>query len=178
MTKRGLIVASIIGLAAAVVGTLLLKQAVEVQSISLVVLVLNIVGAGIAGRVLLGRARVYRYFALGVVVFSALAAAILTSATTNYFISQVSSFGPTNPVPNGSVITTAAIGFVVYLLAAIVYGFAGARQGVRLGSRIGLSLLLLLAVVPALNVLGLIGFTVTAIARNPAATPARPAASA
>jgi hypothetical protein len=176
MTKRGLIVASVIGLAAAVASTLLLKQAVDFQTINLLDLVLNILAAGIAGRVVLGRARVHRYFALGVVVLSAIAAAFLTSATTNYFIGQAVSFGPANHAPTGTVITTAVIGFVVYLLAATVYGFAGARQGVAVGSRVGLLLLLLLCVVPALNVLGLIGVTITALVRRPP-TPALPAAS-
>jgi len=177
MTKRGLIVAGIIGLVAAAVASLLLPRAALVQSIDLVILALGVVAAGIAGRVALGSARVHRYFALGVVLFSAIAAAILASATTNYLISQTVSFGRANPTPNATVITTAIIGLVVFLIAATVYGFACVRQGVGVRSRIGLLVLLLLATIPVLNVLGLIGLTITAFARTSAATPAPPAAS-
>ncbi len=177
MTKRGLIVASIIGLVAASVAALLLNRAALVQSLDLLVLALNVVAAGIAGRVILGTVRVHRYFALGVVLLSAVAAVILTSATTNYLINQSVSFGRANTVPTGTVIATAIAGFVVYLIAATVYGFAGARQGVGIGSRIGLLLLLLLAVIPVASVAGLLGLTITSFVRRTAATPAPPAAS-
>ena len=177
MTQRGLIVASIIGLAAAVAAALLLNRAALVQSIDLVVLALGILAAGIAGRVVLGPVRVHRYSALGVVLLSAIAAAILTSATTNYLINQAVSFGRPNVVPTGTVTTTAVIGLAVYVLAATVYGFAARRQGVRAGKRIGLLLLLLLAVFPVLDVLGLLGLAVSAFVRRTTATPAPAAAS-
>jgi hypothetical protein len=171
MTKRANIVVSIIGFAATVVAAVLLNRAASVESIDLVILGLNVVAAGIAGRMIIGRVRVHRYFALGMVVLFAVAAAILTSSATNYLISQDVSFGKADPVPNPSVVTAAVIGFVVYLLAATVYGFAGVRQMIGVGSRIGFLLLLLLAVLPLLNVLGLIGFTVLEFTRKPTTTP-------
>jgi hypothetical protein len=176
MTKRGLIVASAIGLTAAVVSTLLLTRTAQFQPIDLVVLGLDIVAAGIAGRVILGRVQVHRYFSLGTAVLSAAAALILTSATTNYLIHLDVAFGRVNYSPTTTIVVTAIIGLVVYLIAAVVYGFAGSRQGIPVGSRIGLLLLLLLAVIPALNVLGLIGLTISAIVRG-APTPTLPAAS-
>jgi hypothetical protein len=174
MTKRGLIIAGTIGLAAAVGSALLLVQAAISPSLGLVVLGLNIVAAGIAARVVLGTVRVHRYLVLGVGVLSAVDAAILTSATTSYLVN----WGITgDPAPTGLVIVTAAIGVVVFLLAATVYVFAARRQGIAVGGRIGLLLLLLLAVIPAANVLGLLSLTITALVRRPAATPAPPAAS-
>jgi hypothetical protein len=176
MTKRGLIVASILGLVAAIVSALLLSRAAGFQSIDVLVLGLDILAAGLAGRVILGTVHVHRYFTLGVVVLSAVAAAIFTSAVTNYLIEIDVKFGLPDYTPTAPVLTTAIVAFVVYLLAATLYGFAGTRQGVRIGARIGLLLMLLLAVLPALNVLGLIGFTITNFVR-PAATPAPAAAS-
>jgi hypothetical protein len=175
MTKRGLIVASSIGLAATVVSALLLSRAAASQPIDLIVLVLDIIAAGVAGRVILGPVRVHRYFSLGLVVLSAIAATILTSAATNYLIGLNVRFGRPNYAPTGTAVATAIIGFVVYLVAATVYGFAGTRQGVRVGSRVGLLLLLLLAVLPVLNVLGLIGVTVSAFVRR-SITVAKPSA--
>ena len=168
MTKRGLIIASILGLVAAIVAALLFNQAVALQSIDLLVLALDILAAGLAGRVILGTVRVHRYFGLGVVVLSAVAAAIFTSAATNYLIGLDVKFGAPDYAPTAPVLTTVIVAFVVYLLAATVYGFAGTRQGVGIGARIGLVLLLLLAVLPVLNVLGLIGLTITTLARRDA----------
>jgi hypothetical protein len=176
MTKRGLIVASIIGLVAAIVALLLLNRAAEFQIIDLLFIGLDLIAAGIAGRVILGQPRVHRYFALGVVVLSAIAAAILTAAASNYLIHIAIAVGRVDyRLPSVTIVEIVA-GFIVYLLAATVYGFAGTRQGVPVGSRVGLLLLLLLAVIPALNVLGLIGTTITAFVRR-GATPAPPAAS-
>jgi hypothetical protein len=177
MTKRSLIVASFIGLAAAIVSASILNRAAGLQTIDLLVLGLNIVAAGIAGRVILGQPRVHRYFALGTVLLSAIAAAILTTALTNYLINIDIAFGPVNYAPTTTILVTALIGFVVYLLAATVYVITGSRQRIGIGSRVGLLVLLLLAVVPLLNVLGLIGFTITAFVRGTAVTPAPPAAS-
>jgi hypothetical protein len=183
MTKRALLIAGIIGLVAAVAAALLINKAPFVVSIDFVALSLNVIAAGIAGRLVLGGARVHRYFTLGVVLLSAIAAALLTSATTSYLISQVPLLGPVSPTPNGNVITAGIIGLIVYLVAAILYGFAGKRQGVGIGARIALLLLLLAAVIPVLNLLGLAGLTLASFVRGtrapaPPATPARPAASA
>jgi hypothetical protein len=165
-------IAAILGLVAAIVAALLLSRA----AIDLLVLGLDILAAGLAGRVILGTVRVHRYFTLGVVVLSAVAAAIFTSAVTNYLIEIDVKFGLPDYTPTGPVLTTAIVAFVAYLLAATLYGFAGTRQGVGIGARIGLLLMLLLAVLPVLNVLGLIGFTITTLVRRPI-TPVPAAAS-
>jgi hypothetical protein len=181
MTKRGLIIASIVGLVAAVVSVLLLNRAAAFEIIDLVYIGLDIVAAAIAGRVILGRPRVHRYFALGMVVLSGIAAALLTAAGSNYLIHTAIAIGRIDYKPTGNTIVEGIAGIVVYLIAATVYGFAGTRQGVKVGGRVGLLLLLLLAVIPALNVLGLIGVTITAFVRgaaSPTTTPAPPAASA
>jgi hypothetical protein len=185
MTQRALLVTGIIALAFAVAAALLVNYSPFDVAIDFIALALDAVAAGIAGRLILGGARVHRYYTLGVVLLSAIAAAILTSATTSYLISQVRLFGAlsgnVSPTPSSTVITTGIIGLVVYVAAATVYGFAGTRQGMGIGSRIGLLLLLLAAVVPFANVLGLLGLTITALVRTtPGAatpTPAPPAAS-
>jgi hypothetical protein len=176
MTKRGLIVASIIGLVAAIVAAILLNKAAGSQSIDLVVLGLDLVSAGIAGRVILGTARIHRYFSLGTVLFSAAAAIILTTAASNYLIHIDVAIGRPDYAPTSGIVVQAIVGFVVYLVAATIYGFAGTRQGVKVGGRIGLLALLLLAVLPLVNVLGLVGFTISAFVRG-SATPVPAAAS-
>jgi len=176
MTKRGLIVASIIGLIAAIVALLLLNREAVFQIIDLLVIGLDLIAAGIAGRVILWKPRVHRYFALGIVLLSAIAAAILTAGGSNYLIHTAITIGRADYRLPSVVIVEIVVGLVAYLLAATVYGFAGTRQGVPVGSRIGLLLLLLLAVIPVLNVLGLIGTTITAFVRRDV-TPAPPAAS-
>jgi len=80
--------------------------------------------------------------------------------------SQVSDMMDTPPDP--SVYYTPVIAFVLYLIAATLYGFAGQAQGVKVGARTGLLVLLLLAVIPIVNIVGLIGFLVTSITRKPA----------
>jgi hypothetical protein len=179
MTKRGLIVASIIGLVAAIVALLLLNRAAAFQIIDFLFIGLDLIAAGIAGRVILGQPRVHRYFALGIVVLSAISAAIFTAAGSNYLIHTAISLGHIDYSLPSVVIVEIVIGFIVYLIAATIYGFAGTRQAVPVGSRVGLLLLLLLSVIPAVNVLGLIGITITAFARRAAiaATPTPPAAS-
>jgi hypothetical protein len=182
MTKRALLIAGIIGLIAAIVAALLINRAPFVLPIDFVALTLNGVAGGIAGRLILGEARVHRYYTLGVVLLSAIAAAILTSGSTSYLISQVALLSTPSRTPNGTVITTGIIGLIVYVVAATLYGFAGKRQGVGIGGRIGLLLLLLAAVIPVLNVLSLIGLMIVTIVRTKpdtatVATPAPPGAS-
>jgi hypothetical protein len=170
MKKRTLIVASFIGLAFATVATVFLQTAGLAASTATVVLVLDVVGAGIAGRVILGRRRPFRYLTLGIVVASAIGAGFFATAATTDLL--------TNKVWIGATISSAITGGILYLIAATLYGFAGARLGVGLMGRVGLALLLLLAMVPGANVLGMLGFAILAFVRRPwAATPARPEAS-
>ncbi len=174
MTKRGLIIASVIGLAAAVGSALLLMQAALSPSLGLVILGLNIVAAAIAAMVVLGTVRVHRYLALGFCLLSALDAAILTSATTSYLVNWTITG---DPAPTGLVIVTALIGIVVFLLSATAYIFAARRQGVAARARIGLLVLLLLAVIPGANALALLLLSIVALVRGAAPTPALPATS-
>jgi len=54
---------------------------------------------------------------------------------------------------------------VVYLAAATVYGFAGSKQGVTVGVRTGLLVLLLFAVIPWLNVVAMAGILLSSFRR-------------
>jgi hypothetical protein len=168
MTKRGLIIASFLGLALAAVATVLLRTAVLTASNDSIILALDVVTAGIAGRVILGRRRPFRYLTLGIVVFSAIAAGFFTTTVTTFLLSGTAI---------GATTASAVTGGILYLVAATLYGFAGAKLGVWLPGRIGLLLLLLLAVIPGLSVVGMLGFAILAFVRRPWATPALPAAS-
>jgi hypothetical protein len=162
MTKPGLIIASFLGLALAVTATILLRTAGLAASNDTTILVLDVIAAGIAGRVILGRRRPFRYLTLGIVVLSAVGAGFFSTAVTTYLI--------TNKVWIGATIASAITGGILYLIAATLYGFAGTKLGVRLMARIGLVLLLLLAMSPGLNVLGLLAFAILAFVRRPWAT--------
>lgn len=177
MTKPGLIFASFLGLALAVTATILIRLTLLTDFNDSLVLALDVVSAGIAGRVILGRRRPFRYFTLGIVVFSAIAAGFLTSATTSFLLSQAVIIGKASGEASGPMITSAVTGLVLYLAAATLYGFAGARLGVPLAGRIGLLVLLLLAVIPGLNVVGTLGFGILAFIRRPKAATPKPAAA-
>jgi hypothetical protein len=179
MTRRGIIIASFVGLVIAAVETGLIPRTLLTTNTALLttaVVVLTVAAAGIAGRVILGTSSAHRYYRLGVPILAAIAGVAFESAVTNWLIAQQVQFGPAPTGLAPAVVVALIIGAIVYLAAAIVYGFAGASQGVPVGARVGLLVLLLLAVLPGLNVLGLIGFVVTAFVRNPA-TPAPVAAS-
>ena len=169
MTKRGLVIASFLGLALAAVATVLLWNVVLTASNDSIILALDVIAAGIAGRVMLGRRRPFRYLTLGIVVFSAIGAGFFTTVVTSFLLSGTAV---------GTTIASAVTGGILYLAAATLYGFAGTKLGVSLPGRIGLLLLLLLAVIPGMNVVGMLGFALLAFVRRPWATPARPAASA
>jgi hypothetical protein len=171
MTRTQLVVASFFGLAFAVAETLLTPATIgggNTTGVGLTVGILGLLAALVAGIVILGQRRVHRYFRAGVPVLAAISGFVLESAFSNWLISQTVIFGPAPTTLRPAVVTEIVIGAVAYLLAATVYGFAGTRQGVRVGGRIGLLLLLLLAVIPLLNVLGAIGFVLTAFLRRPA----------
>jgi hypothetical protein len=178
MKKPTLIVASILGLALAAVATFLIRTTLLTEANDSLVLLLNVVAAGIAGRVILGRRRPYRFFTLGIVVFSAVAGGLLTSAVTSYLLSNAVVIGKAAWQISGGTLATTIAGGVLYLAAATVYGFAGTRLGVPVLVRVGLLLLLLLAVFPGLNIIGMLGFSILSFTRRPKVTPARPAASA
>jgi hypothetical protein len=179
MTRRAIIIASFIGLACAIVETGLIPGTLQVTDtalLSILVAVLTVAAAAIAGRTILGTTSVHRYYRLGVPLLSAISGLAFESAVTNWLIARQVSFGPAPTAPSAVVVLALVIGALAYLGAATVYGFAGTRQGITIGSRIGLLLLLLLAVLPGLNVLGLAGFVATAFVRK-APTPAPAGAS-
>ncbi len=178
MKKLTLIIASFLGLALAVVAAVLIKTTLLNDTNDTLVLLLEVIVAGIAGRVILGRRRPFRFFTLGIVVFSAVGAGLLTSAVTTYLLSNAVVIGKATSQISGNTLASAIAGAVLYLAAATVYGFAGTRLGVPVLVRIGLLLLLLLAVFPGLNIVGMLGFAVLSFVRRPKTTPARPAASA
>ena len=180
MSKHSLTIASFVGLLFAIAGSVLLLTTIstEIPAVSLSIVALCLIAAVIAGRVILGGARVHRYFRLGISLLSAIAAIALTSATSNGLLGAESHLGARLNAPSSAVITVAIVGFVLYLVAATIYGFASAAQGVPIGVRIGYLALLLLAVIPILNVLGLIGLLIVALTHTPRITPAPPAASA
>jgi len=57
------------------------------------------------------------------------------------------------------------VGAVLYLAAATVYGFAGSKQGVTVGVRTGLLVLLLFAEIPWLDVVAMAGILLTSFRR-------------
>ncbi len=57
-------------------------------------------------------------------------------------------------------------GFVAYLVGATAFGFAAQAQGVKVGARTALLLLVLLTIVPLVDVVGLLGILITAIVRR------------
>ena len=71
---------------------------------------------------------------------------------------------PVDPTP--FILLTVAL--VLYLAAATLYLFSGSTRGVPIWTRVGRVGLLLLAVVPLLNVLGLLGFVILAVQSGPA----------
>ena len=178
MKKPTLIVVSFLGFALAVVAAVLIRTTRLTEANDSLVLVIEVIAAGIAGRIILGRRRPYRFFTLGIVVFSAVAGGLLTSAATSYLLRNAVIFGGASWQISGATLATAIAGGVLYLAAATVYGFAGTRLGVPVLVRIGLLILLLLAVFPGLNIVGMLGFAILSFTRRPKLIPARPAASA
>jgi hypothetical protein len=179
MTRRGIIIASFVGLLFAAIEAVLIPatlSAANTAIVSTLVAVLTVAASGISGRVILGAERGHRYYRLAIPILAAVSALAFESAVTNWLISQRVEFGPAPTALAPAVVVALIIGALAYLGAATVYGFAGGSQGVPVGARVGLLVLLLVAVLPGLNVLGLIGFVVTALARKPV-TPAPAAAS-
>ena len=149
LVKTGMVASSAAGLAAAVIASAIpLVGPFEVLSA-----ILGVAAAVLAAVGLLGTGAVTPA-GLVTVVFSGLAfagfeVAFLTLVTnsTAFWIGLIA-------------------GFVAYLVGATAYGFAGQRQGVKVGARTALVVLLLLAVIPILDVVGLLGILITAIVRR------------
>jgi hypothetical protein len=181
MTRRGILIASIVSLALAIVEAALLPTTINIlesgTGLSLVVALIGALAAGIAGRVILGTRRVHRYYTAGVPILSAVAGFAFESAVSSWLISHDVVFGP---APGGvplSVTVGILIGAVAYLGAATVYGFAGTRQGFRVRTRSQLLVLLLLSVIPFTAVLGGIGWVIVSIVWKPTDTTPEPVAA-
>jgi hypothetical protein len=156
--KTGMVASSIAGVAAsAVAAALLIPGPFEALSC-----ILTVAAAILAAVGLLGTGSTTPTGLL-TIAFSALAAAGLDLARLDWF-------GGTPGIARLFWIYLVA-GFVAYLIGATAYGFAGTAQGVPVASRTGLLVLLLLGVIPLLDILGLVGILITAIARKPAIRP-------
>ena len=181
MTRRGILIAGAVALAFAIGEGALLPSTITVapgiDPIALLVALLALLCAVLAGRAIIGARPVHRYYLAGVPILAAISALAFESAISSWLISQDVVFGrPASGVP-AFVVIGLIIGAVAYLAAAFVYGFAGTSQGVGIGERVGLLVLLLLAVLPFLNVLGAIGLIIVSGVRKPAETIPEPAAA-
>ncbi|HEX4443477.1 MAG TPA: hypothetical protein VHZ81_07875 [Galbitalea sp.] len=175
MTRRGILIAGAAALAFAIAEAAVLPATITVTAstnpLGLLVALFGVLCAGIAGRVILGVLRVHRYSRAGIPILAAISGLAFESAASSWLISQDVVLGrPAAGIP-AFVVVGLIIGAVAYLAAAFVYGFAATGQGVRVGARVGLLLLLLLAVLPYLNVLGAVGLIITAVVRKPGALP-------
>jgi hypothetical protein len=176
MSKSFVVVLTVVGLLLAISCTLLFPSSLEVQQINLVntlaMLVFGMIAAAIAGRALLGRNATTRVARLAVPLLAAIAFALFSSAESSLLLSShlLDALGNISEPLSSSFVVAAILGAVAYLAAAALSGLAAAAQGVPTLSRVGLALVLLLAVIPVLNVLGLAGFVVTALVRTPQVT--------
>jgi hypothetical protein len=175
MTRRGILIAGAIGLAFAIAQGAFLPATITLTSgtnpLGLLVALFAVLCAAIAGRVILGVRPAHRYFRAGVPLLAAVAALAFESAVSTWLISHIGLPGPATVAVPTFVWIALIVGAVAYLAGATVYGFAGTRQGVGVGARIGLLLLLLLAVLPYLNVLGSIGLLIASALRSPLDSP-------
>ncbi len=149
LVKTGMVASSAAGLAAAVIASAIPL----VGPFDVLAAVLGVVAAALAAVGLLGTGAVTPT-GLVTVVLSGLASAgfeiaflTLVTNSTAFWVGLIA-------------------GFVAYLVAATAYGFAGQRQGVKVGTRTAFVVLLLLAVIPILDVLGLLGILITALVRR------------
>jgi hypothetical protein len=162
-SKTGMVATSVAGLAAAAISSGLIGG-----SFAPLGSVLGVAAAVLAAVGLLGPASVTRT-GITTLVFSGLAFA----GSALGFLALRFGGGTFAGLPWWG---WAIIAFVLYLGGATAYGFAGQAQGVAVGARTALLVLLLLGVVPFANVPGLLGILITAIARKAQApTSATPA---
>jgi hypothetical protein len=176
MSKRGILILAIVGLALAILSSALFPLTLSVVSVNfgatLGSLLGGMIAAAIAARVLIGRGSSRRVPRLAIPLLSAVAFAFFSSAAASLAISLhildiFALSGAAQEKLGSSFVIAVIIGAVAYLVAATLYGFVGTAQGVNVGTRTGLLVILLLSVIPILNVLGLIVFLVAAIVRTP-----------
>jgi hypothetical protein len=175
MSKRGILVMAIVGLVLAIVSSALFPFTLSVVSedlaVTLTSLVTGMIAAAIAGRVLIGRGPSNRVPRLAIPLLSAIAFALFSSAASSLAISLhildiYALPDAAQETLGSSFVVAVVIGAVAYLVAATLYGFVGTAQGVPVGTRTGLLVVLLLAVIPVVNVIGLVVFLVAAIVRT------------
>jgi hypothetical protein len=180
MSKRNLLILAVVGLVLAILSSALFPLTLSVVSVNfgatLTSLLGGMIAAAIAGRVLIGRGSSKRVPRLAIPLLSAIAFALFSSAAAGLAISLhildiYAVAGAAQEKLGSSFIIALIIGAVAYLVAATLYGFAGTTQGVNVGTRTGLLVILLLSVIPILNVAGLIVFLVAAIVRAPTLAP-------
>jgi hypothetical protein len=183
MTKQSLLILTAVGFVFAIASSALVFATLDPEHnnipASLGYLFLGMIAAAIAARALLGRGETTRMGRLTVPLLSAIAFAVLSSASTNLLIGSHafdSLSRVAEPVSTATIIAI-VIAAVIYLAAATIYGFVGTTQGVAVGSRVGLLLLLLLSIVPGANILGLMGFGITVLVREPQVTAEVPEAA-
>ena len=181
MRRRTLVVLALIGLAFVVASDVLIVITTRTGDFAsgASAVLLSLPASVLAAIVLLGGAPTRWWFRATIPTLAVLAAIgawisladlIFVPMTAN----EVCSLGGAAAEACGSlqfdprVVIIPTVAFVLYLIAATLYGFAGQAQGVKVGARTGLLVLLLLSVIPLANILGLVGFLIVAIRRKPA----------
>ncbi len=194
MSRRKLIAASVVGLVLAVISNLALGLAYLGNSGSdivgdafgflnnlllgslVVTLATGVASAVIAARSLLGQKPVRTAFRATIPILSGVSAAIswciiggavFTAGVSDLVLRCQYVNGVCEaPPPDLTWLFILGGAFVIYLIAATLYGFAGTAQGVPVGVRTGLLVLLLLSLIPVANILGLTGFVIAAFKRT------------
>jgi hypothetical protein len=187
MSRRALRTNAVVGLVLALTSSLFLLLAIRTFGdlrFSFIGVGTSIASAVIAAIVLLGPAPTRRWFRISIPMLTGLSTigawyviAGLIGPQTEMLICSLDPAHPgvCEPPPfDPTTLIVPIATFVLYLIAATLYGFAGQKQGVKVGARTGLLVLLLLSIIPFANILGLIGFLITAVKRT---TPEPPAAS-
>jgi len=131
----------------------------------------------LAGRSILGPLPTRQLFVVAIALLSGLSAAVAWLIISDVIVtSQVSTLELKcyivdgtcqSPPPDFTWLFGPVCAFVLYLIAATSYGFVGQSQGVKVGARTGLLVLLLLAMVPFANILGAAVLLVVAYRRKP-----------
>jgi hypothetical protein len=116
---------------------------------------------------ILGEAAVRSPLVVSMVALSAVAFALFDLGFVSLASSAAGYTGP-NSIPGftGNPVIFFVLGSLAYLVAATAYGFVSTAQGVPVGRRIGLLLLLLLAMFPVLDLAGAIGVLIATVLRR------------
>ena len=181
MSRRAILIMAIIGLVLAVASGALFFVGIRTYDAllpSFAAVALSIAAAVFAGIVILGPIPTRRWFRVAIPLLSGLAAmeacyflALTLGPKNDELVCYLDSANPgvCGPAPfDWTPVILGIVAFVLYLIAATLYGFAGQAQGVKVGARTGLLVLLLMSCIPGLNILGAIGFLIVAPRRTSA----------